>query len=136
MKSTPVNPVYSQYCLMKKHFMLLLFWFILLAGCAAASNPAATVEKYLQAKVNGDAETIRALLCSEMEAVWEREAASFQSVTGVQIEGMACTRVGDTNTVSCQGRIIALYGAEQTEFPLVSYRVVEEGGEWKWCGES
>ncbi|MEW5989284.1 MAG: hypothetical protein AB1791_21875 [Chloroflexota bacterium] len=121
---------------MNQRALLLLLSIIILVACASAADPAATVEQYLQAKVNGDAETIRALLCSEMEAVWEREANSFQSVTGVQIEGMACARVGETDTVSCQGRIIALYGAEQTEFPLVSYRVVEEGGEWKWCGES
>ena len=40
-----------------------------------------------------------------------------------------CLRLSD-------GRIVALYGTEETEFPLVSYRVVEEDGEWKWCGEA
>jgi hypothetical protein len=49
---------------------------------------------------------------------------------------MACAATGDGATVSCQGQIVALYGAEQTEFPLTSYRVIQEDGEWKWCGEA
>jgi hypothetical protein len=38
--------------------------------------------------------------------------------------------------VDCQGKIVALYGAEQTEFPLGAYRIVLEDGQWKWCGET
>jgi hypothetical protein len=111
---------------------------IALAACAGAGSgdPVDTVESYMQAKVEGDEETIRALLCSEMEANLEREIHTFDSVTGVTIEGMACEQVGDSPVVSCQGTIVALYGEEETEFPLVSYRVVQDAGEWKWCGEA
>lgn len=107
-----------------------------LVACAGAADPAETVESYMQAKVSGDANEIRALLCSEMEANLEREIHTFDSVTGVSIENMSCQQQDDSQVVSCQGEIVALYGTEETVFPLVSYRVTEEDGEWKWCGEA
>lgn len=115
---------------------IILLLAIFLVACSDMGDPAETVEKYIQAKVDGDAEQIRALLCSEMESVLERESRTFESVTGVTIEGMECQRDADSNVIRCQGKIVALYGAEETEFPLVSYRVVEEDGVWKWCGEA
>jgi len=123
---------------MFKRYLLLLMPLLVLAACAVgeARDPAKTVEKYLQAKVNGDAKTLRSLLCSKMEANLEREALTFSSVTGVRLEGMACERQGTSDTVRCKGKIVALYGAQQTEFPLTAYRVVQEDGEWKWCGEA
>ncbi len=71
-----------------------------------------------------------------MEADLERETHTFDSVTGVTIENMSCQRQIDSQVVSCQGEIVALYGNEETVFPLVSYRVTQEDGEWKWCGEA
>jgi len=123
---------------MFKRYLLLLMPLLVLAACAVgeARDPAKTVEKYLQAKANGDAKTLRSLLCSKMEANLEREALTFSSVTGVRLEGMACERQGTSDTVRCKGKIVALYGAQQTEFPLTAYRVVQEDGEWKWCGEA
>lgn len=114
----------------------------LLAACggggsnsAGLPDPANTVERYLTAKVGRDIDTVRALLCSEMEGDLERESRTFDSVSDARLEGMACTAV-DADTVSCEGRIVASYGTEETEFALSSYRVVEEDGEWKWCGEA
>ena len=123
--------------MLKRRFTWLLL-VLLVAACAPgeAADPAQTVERYLQAKVNGDAATLRALLCSEMEGALEQETQTFVSVSGVRLEGMACSRVGDADKVTCQGKIVALYGTEQAEFPLVSYRAVQEDGEWKWCGEA
>ena len=111
---------------------------LVLAACSSGTtqDPAKTVEQYLQAKVNKDAAALRRLLCSSMEADLERESKTFDSVSGVHLEGMSCARDGNTTTVRCTGKIVALYGTEQTEFPLVSYRVVQEDGEWKWCGEA
>lgn len=120
-----------------KFFLPLIFIF-LLAACSSSSagDPVESVEKYMQAKAAGDADTIRQLLCSEMESVLERESRTFESVSDVRIEGMACQRAGDSDVVSCTGNIVATYGTEDTEFPLASYRVVQEDGEWKWCGEA
>ena len=110
-------------------FVLIL----LLAACSSADSgdeAAATVESYMQAKAQGDANTVRQLLCSEMESVLERETRTFESVSDVRVEGMACRLAGDGEVVSCEGKIVATYGAEDTDFPLGSYRVVEEDGEW------
>ena len=118
--------------------LLLTTLLILLVACSSSSSgdPVQSVEKYMQAKAEGDADTIRQLLCTEMEGVLERESRTFESVSDVRVEGMACQRVGDSAVVSCTGKIVATYGSEDTEFPLASYRVVEEDREWKWSCES
>src|SRR5690606_40626391 len=71
-----------------------------------------------------------------MERVLERETRTFESVAGATIEDMSCTFDEGSSRVSCTGRIVALYGTEETEFPLTSYRVVQEEGGWNWCGEA
>jgi len=122
---------------MRKFFWIVLMTAVL-AACGSQTNtgdPAKTVERYLQAKVASDETTIRSLLCSEMEQFADREIHTFDSVQDVTIEGMTCTDAGE-GRVTCTGVIKALYGTEQTEFQLTNYRVVEEDGEWKWCGET
>ena len=79
---------------------------------------------------------IRRLLCLQMEADFERERRSFEGVSEAHLEGVACQSDMDGSTVRCQGKIVAAYGAEQSEFPLSAYRVVWEDGEWKWCGQA
>ena len=71
---------------------------------------------------------MQGLLCSSMEAVLEREASSFAGLDA-KLDGVACTRQGDSDVVACTGKIVATYGTEQTEFPLVSYRV--RTGRWR-----
>ena len=117
-------------------FTLLTLVVVLLAACGdVAGDPADTVERYIEAKAAADSETVTALLCSELEANAQREAMSFASVE-TRVEDMACSRVGDTNTVSCEGAIVATYGTEDQSFELGSYNVVQEDGEWRWCGEA
>lgn len=117
-------------------FGLLILITLILAACNSegtnSNSAASVVEAYLQAKVDSDADTIRNLICSDLEANIDRETASFASVDA-SIEGMECTSEG--NIVSCTGEIVALYGTENREFPLTSYNVVQEDGEWRWCGE-
>ncbi|MFN2187849.1 MAG: hypothetical protein ACK2T3_03730 [Candidatus Promineifilaceae bacterium] len=115
---------------------ILLITVLSACGDAGAGDQAKTVEKYMQAKVDGDVETIRSLLCSEMEQFLERESNTFSSVSGTSIEDMECSVRDDGSTVECTGKIVALYGTEEQEFPLVNYRTVQEAGEWKWCGEA
>lgn len=130
-------------------FLTILVLTVALAACGGGTSsggspqtdrPARAVEDYLSAKVRGDADAIRAGLCSEMEAVLDRELRTFESVSNVAIENMSCASddpAAETETVArCEGRIVALYGTEETTFPLSSYRAVNEDGEWKWCGES
>jgi len=106
------------------------------AACTSSGgDPAKTVEDYLTAKVAGDETTLRGLLCSSMEADLQREAESFAGLDA-KLEGMSCQRQGDSDVVTCSGQIVATYGTENTSFPLTSYKVVQEDGEWKWCGEA
>jgi hypothetical protein len=106
------------------------------AGSAGAGDPARTVQDYIQAKISGDEATVRRLLCSEMESVAEREVRSFDSVSGATLENAVCTFDEAASAVRCSGDIVALYGTEETRFPLTNYRVVQEDGEWRWCGEA
>jgi hypothetical protein len=118
----------------KAFFGLML---VLLAACAsggAGGNPAETVERYLQAKIEGDREALQGLICAAMEADLDREAASFSGVEA-RLEGVDCTHNADASIVTCTGEIVATYGGEDRSFALSTYNVVEEGGEWKWCGE-
>jgi hypothetical protein len=94
-----------------------------------------TVQNYLTAKVSNNDERVRALLCAEREADFEMEASSFDAVTEARIENMACTLQSE-GLVVCTGQIVATYGAEDLDFPLGAYNVVQEDGEWKWCGEA
>jgi hypothetical protein len=117
-----------------KQFFILSFLLLVLAACGAvASDPSDTVEQYLEAKISSDSETLGQLICSEMESVLAREVASFASVEA-NLEGVSC--IANGNIVTCEGAIVATYGTEDREFPLSSYRVVQEDGEWRWCGEA
>ena len=126
-----------------KTLLLMVIVVVLLAACggtpsaAPGSDDAAAkaVEAYLTAKVKVDQDGVRQLLCSEKEKDVETEATTFLGVDQPKIEGMKCASMGD-NKVKCEGKITAQYGAEKNEFPLVTYRVVQEDGEWKWCGET
>jgi hypothetical protein len=120
----------------------MLKWMILgmifaVSACASSNggDPAKTVERYLRAKVEADAEAMRPLLCAEMEADLNRESRTFESVSGVVIEDMTCKRNEGADSVTCTGEIVATYGTENTTFPLITYRVAQEDGEWKYCGE-
>ncbi len=124
--------------------MRFLIWPLLsvmtlaIAGCATdgAGDPAAVVEQYLQASIDADETALAQTICAEMEAEIEAAGRRFATVSGARLEGVACTFDADTETVACDGEIIATYGTEDTAFPLSSYRVVQEGGEWRWCGEA
>jgi len=106
-------------------------------ACASTTaDPAPTVERYIQARVDSDEETIRALICADMEAMIEIETLTFQGIEGVELVDMSCQQSNDSDVVACNGRITALYGSEVSEFPLTNYKVVQEDGEWKWCGEA
>jgi hypothetical protein len=129
--------------MLKKSILTMVLVSLVLAACGGAQSAvpssddaaAKAVEAYLTAKVKVDQEGVRKLLCSEKEKDAETEATTFLGVTEPKIEGMQCASISD-NKVKCDGKITAQYGAEKNEFPLVTYRVVQEDGEWKWCGET
>lgn len=118
-------------------------WFIVLVGVLAAcapnsgaGDPTATVEGYLNAKITSDRDALASYLCAELEGTLDDEARTFATVTEATLQDAACTFDVDTSTVTCTGEIVAAYGMQETAFPLTTYRVVQEAGEWKWCGEA
>ncbi|MFN8377985.1 MAG: hypothetical protein U0452_04870 [Anaerolineae bacterium] len=110
-----------------------------LAACSGeqsgGSDPAGVVEGYLTAKIAGNRDAMAPLICADLEGTLDMEAASFSAVKA-NIEGMDCNFDGEANTVSCVGEIKAEYGLETRSFPLSTYRVVQEDGAWRWCGEA
>ncbi len=102
---------------------------------AEVSPQVEVVQNYLTAKVSNNDERLRLLLCAERESDYEMESTSFDSVTEARIENMSCAAQSD-ELVVCSGQIVAVYGGENQDFPLGAYRVVQEDGEWKWCGEA
>lgn len=126
---------------MKKRMHMLLF-LIFLAAITACSNgsagPAAAIESYNHALVEGKGDQLTTLSCSDWESDAQNELASFSAVK-VNLENMACSETskdGDTALVSCTGKIIANYGNEVLEINLEDrlYQAVLEGGEWRMCG--
>lgn len=129
---------FSQHRKLPVRLVWLVALSLLLGACSSSGgggDPADVVERYLQAKVSADRNAMQGLICSAMEANLSAEASSFVGLSA-RVENMDCTHNEDTNTVTCTGSIVATYGSEETEFPLSSYAVVQEDGEWKWCGEA
>lgn len=104
-------------------------------GGGTGSDAAAVVEGYLTAKIAGNRDAMAPLICAELEGTLDIEAASFSAVKA-NIEGMDCTFDEAASTVTCTGEIKAEYGLETRSFPLSTYRVVQEDGAWRWCGEA
>lgn len=138
------SPAFMKHILLGAMLGLSLTLIACSSGTGSEANgtdrPARAVENYLDAKVRGDGDDVRAGLCADMEANLERESRAFESVSNVTIENMSCASddpaAAVETIVHCSGEIVALYGTEETGFPLTSYLAVNEDGEWKWCGES
>lgn len=129
---------------MRLWLVLLIPIAALMAACGGGGNDesagaddeaARVVERYLEAKVAGDFDGVRDNLCAAMEADLEREAFSFSGVEA-QINDMACRPDADALTVTCDGQIEALYGADTRFFELTTYNVTREDGVWRWCDEA
>jgi hypothetical protein len=115
---------------------------VILAGCGGGNAPATNddmagnvVIQYLQAKIDNKTDTLRSLLCAGQEANLDREAASFSGVKA-HLDNAVCKKDANADTVTCSGAIVAEYNGENTNFPLTKYNVVQEDGQWKWCGEA
>jgi hypothetical protein len=122
-----------------KPLCLLVLLFLFLVACAKEGDPAKTVESYLKARVDSDADKLRNLSCPEWEAQAMLQADSFRSMNA-RLEGMSCRKNGEDGKytlVSCDGKIVTTYANGETrEWELGTYRLVEDDGEWKMCGEA
>jgi hypothetical protein len=126
--------------------LLMLMGALVLTACGGGENTSVSdqgttdargqvVIDYLTAKLASDRDTLRDLLCSDMESRLEEEALSFSSVDA-ELRDASCAGNANSDTVTCTGVIAATYGTELREFPLTTYRVVEEDGQPRWCGEA
>ena len=120
--------------------LLLMFTALSLSACTSSNDdaPVRTVENYLNALVEKDANHLTTLVCGEWEADALLAMDSFQAVT-TRLEGLACEQTGtdgDTALVLCKGNIVATYNDEDEKIDLSTntYQVVQEGGEWLVCG--
>ena len=123
---------------------IIVIFGLMLAGCGGGGTAPININddaagnvvlQYLQAKIEGKKDTLQGLLCASQEANLDREAASFSGVKA-HLENAVCKKDADANTVTCSGAIVADYNGENTNFPLTKYNVVQEDGQWKWCGEA
>jgi hypothetical protein len=110
----------------------------LLFACASSNSPAAAIQGYLQAIVAKDEIAAANLACSDWEAQARAEALSFDAVE-VRLDGVACQSSessADSAVVTCQGKILANYGAEDQEIDLAGrgYQAVRQNGRWLMCG--
>ena len=121
-----------------KLMILAVVSLLLLAACAEAGDPVDTVESYLNARVESDADELQQLSCAQWESQALLQADSFRSMDA-SIEDMSCQKDGedgDFTLVACDGRIVTSYNGETREWDLPDYQLVEEDGEWKICGEA
>jgi hypothetical protein len=110
---------------------------IVLVGCAH-SDPAATVQAYLQARVESNADKLRSLSCASWEQDAVKQADSFRSMNAV-LDNVTCSvqsQDSSSATVKCDGNIVTTYNGEKRNWALGKYKVVQEGGDWKMCGET
>lgn len=116
---------------------VLLLAALVLAGCASG-DPAPAIERYIETRTAGDAETLVGYSCASWEGQAVVEATSFQSMNA-EIFDMACQSAGETEggtRVACTGTIVTEYRGEETEWDLAAqtFLAVQEGGEWRMCG--
>jgi len=123
------------------HYLLpiLLTLPLLLAGCNSASSGAPqAIESYLESLAAKDQNQMIFQSCAEWEAEARLEYDSFAAVE-VTLEELECQESaleGDYTLVSCTGRIVASYGAEDLviELPERTFKAIQQGGEWRMCG--
>ena len=112
---------------------------LLFSACGQATNPAAkVVAGYFTALVNKDSSVLSALSCADWEPNALLQLDSLQAVT-TRLENLACTASGTDGTttqVNCQGKILTTYNNEDQELDLSvrTYQVVQQGGEYLFCG--
>jgi hypothetical protein len=140
LKYSFTHPVMENCCMISKRNFLVLcvFMLVLLSGCQSSGSPSDAVLDYLQAVIDGDWVQAVNLSCAAWEQGARTEANSFDSIEAY-LEGVSCSAEeteGDTRGVTCQGVIVATYGAEDRQLALEgrTYQIVLEGGEWRMCG--
>jgi hypothetical protein len=125
---------------MRKLSIIFIALLLLLAACdsGGGEDPTVVVDKYLKARLASDVDQLRALSCADWESQVVLEADSFRG-RDAELVDVSCEvggKDGDYTIVNCEGHIAVVYQGENRDFPLKNYRLLQEDGEWKMCGEA
>lgn len=123
---------------MKYMLILLLPIVLILASCSSEADPADVAMNYLIARLEANVDKLRDLSCADWESQVQLQAASFSSIDA-HLEDATCKvggKEGDQTVVECDGKIVYEYNGERNERELGNLLMVQEGGEWKVCGEA
>lgn len=122
---------------------LVMILSLTLAACgnagAGGKNPAAgAVESYLKAVVSKESAKVSTLSCKAWETQALLEMDGFQAVKA-ELDGVSCKDTstdGGTTLVNCTGKIVLTYNTEKQSLDVSrqTYKVVQEGGDWRVCG--
>ena len=110
----------------------------LCGGCSQAGDPGDAMVKYLQARAAADSTAIRSLSCAAWEGQAVLQADSFRSMNA-KLDNVSCKQSGTDGSatlVTCTGQIVTTYNGENRTWSLATYRMVQEDGDWKMCGEA
>jgi hypothetical protein len=116
----------------------LLAFMIVTCQKSQGSQAAGVVENYFKALVAKDANQALNLACASWEEQAQTDADTFalNPATAENIQCKTAGEAGEATLVSCTGKLVLDYNGEKQEIDLAerSYRVVQEGGEWRMCG--
>jgi len=109
-----------------------------LSACSSSDLAAQSVENYYQALMDKNTDSAIALSCADWELNAQMEVDSFQAVDAY-LDGFICEQTGtdgDMVLVSCEGQIVMSYDGEDQflDLSVQSYQVLEQGGDWLFCG--
>lgn len=123
--------------------VLVIVLSLMLAACGSTGtggkNPAAgAVENYLKAVVNKESAKVSTLSCKAWESQALLEMDGFQAVKA-ELDGVSCKDAGtdgNATLVACTGKIVLTYNTEKQSLDVSrqTYKVVQEGGDWRVCG--
>jgi hypothetical protein len=118
--------------------LILLAWALAACQKSAGGGAADVVKDYFEALVAKDANQAVNLSCSDWEEKAQIDADTF-AINPATAENVQCKVGGEDGAatlVSCTGKLVLDYNGEKQEIDLAArtYRVVQEGGEWRMCG--
>jgi hypothetical protein len=123
-----------------RYFVLLILLALMIVACqkSQGSSASSVVGDYFKALVAKDANQAVNLSCTAWEEQAQLDADTF-AINPATAENVQCKTAGedgDATLVSCTGKLVLDYNGEKQEIDLAdrTYRVVQEGGEWRMCG--
>jgi hypothetical protein len=125
---------------MFRYVLLLALLAFMIVTCqkTQVKGAASVVGDYFKALVAKDANQAVNLSCAAWEQQAQLDADTF-AINPAKAQNIQCKTAGkdgDATLVTCTGKLVLDYNGETQEINLAdrTYRVVQEGGEWRMCG--